>query len=105
MLSPAVPSPDLAVPCIVAGELAALYDPGLMMTVVGPVRQLHVLTPGPRPSGLNLARARAPVRWAASLTGRATLRLFWPGRHKALFLFLFLFLFLWLFQKFHRINY
>ena len=31
-LSPTVPSPDLAVPCIVAGELAGRLDSGLGMT-------------------------------------------------------------------------
>ena len=56
MLSPPLPLSKLAVPCIVAGELAALSDPGLTMTAVGPIRQPHVLTLGPRPSGSNLAR-------------------------------------------------
>ena len=57
-LSPSLPLSKLAVPRIIAGELAALSEPRLTTTAVGPVRQPHVLTCGSHMSGLKHTRAR-----------------------------------------------
>ena len=63
-LSTPVPSDRLAVDHSSAGELAALSDPRLTTTAMGPIHQPHVLTCGSHTSGLKHTRARTgSLRW------------------------------------------